>query len=513
MFTHVKQSSSRKDSKEEIKGGTPPKQGVGGEKADNGQDPPPKEKQSSDTNSRKNTSVKTEAEDEEELLDMIAGEEEDCTTFGGVRYLGGATIKAPKSETEIQRNMAILASQASSELPLRVSISVPNNSAGTVVLYDAATETVIARYEVQRILFYARGSEGCFAFTLSHGSSQESSIFQCHVFRCDIPEAVDQVSACFAKAFRRVPLESEIQENNAGSNFTEGPKVAPKTVPESRVCIFEVTLEIKEEDGKGNFITVPKDKTGFKLRAQVEKQVVVVVRQLFSATDQGGQTSSTKPNSNQIGGDGKPTHPWLRRYLCLTRSLPVERCFGLLVSPGKNVRHGDMHLLEMMSMGVGEEGQQSYVISGQWDPSEKAFEALNVETSIATQQQGQHAPTSNTATSQPSAALSISQPPSADNSYITVGVDLVLRGIREPVRFIIEAPVRVYPTTERFWYTTRRALVQHFYLHLEETVTNALSPGSDQPPVVGASTLSPSSSSEESICVHYEVLGIGTGGE
>lgn len=58
---------------------------------------------------------------------------------------------------------------------------------------------MIAHYEIQRILFYARGSvnsadQACFAFTWSHGDSQESAIFQCHVFKCNIPEAVNQVS-------------------------------------------------------------------------------------------------------------------------------------------------------------------------------------------------------------------------------------------------------------------------------------------------------------------------------
>ncbi|XP_071447780.1 rab GTPase-activating protein 1-like isoform X2 [Hetaerina americana] len=464
-------------------------------------------------------SADDEDEEKEDILDLSAGEEEDCTTFGGVRYLGGATIKAPKSETEIQRNMAILASQASSELPIRVSLSVPNNSAGTVVLYDPATKAIIARYEVQRILFYARGSGGCFAFTLSHGSSQESAIFQCHVFRCDIPEAVDQVSACFAKAFRRVPAELEMQEPTAIGG-TESSKASSRPAPESRLCIFEVSLEIKEEDGKGSFITVPKDKTGFKLRAKVEKMLVVNVRQQFFPSEQTGEAGGGKPNPTQYSADGKPPHPWLRRYPRLTRPIEVERCFGLLVSPGKNVRHGDMHLLEMISISVAEEGQKSYVISGQLDPSDKAFDALNVETSSITQQQqlGQHAPnslTSNAPTSvQPTTTSTISQPGQIDNSYITVGVDLVLRGIREPVRFLIEAPVRVFPSAERFWYSTRRPLIQHFYLHLEETVTSILSPAGDQPPPpppVGTSSLSPSS--DDGISVHYKVLGIDTCGE
>lgn len=62
-------------------------------------------------------------------------------------------------------------------------------------LKDSVTQQVIAQYEVPQILFYARGDvnspcSACFAFTWSHGTSVESAIFQCHVFRCDIPEAV-----------------------------------------------------------------------------------------------------------------------------------------------------------------------------------------------------------------------------------------------------------------------------------------------------------------------------------
>lgn len=67
-------------------------------------------------------------------------------------------------------------------------------------LYDGRTHELVARYEVQRILFYARGEStgpcaACFAFTWSHGDTLESAIYQCHVFRCDIPEAV-----CFSIA-------------------------------------------------------------------------------------------------------------------------------------------------------------------------------------------------------------------------------------------------------------------------------------------------------------------------
>ena len=43
---------------------------------------------------------------------------------------------------------------------------------------------------------------------------------------------------------------------------------------------FDVSLEFKEDDGKGNFSTVPKDKNVFKLRKDVEKKLCIVVTQI-----------------------------------------------------------------------------------------------------------------------------------------------------------------------------------------------------------------------------------------
>jgi hypothetical protein len=87
-------------------------------------------------------------------------------------------------------------------------------------------------------------------------------------------------------------------------------------------------------------------------------------------------------------------------------------------------------------MGPGTGDKQSYVISGHWDPADPAFEALNVETARD------------------------------ELIYITVAVDLVIRGIQEPVRFLIETPIKVFPQGERFWYFSRRPLVQQFSLNL-----------------------------------------------
>lgn len=100
-----------------------------------------------------------------------------------------------------------------------------------------------------------------------------------------------------------------------GSDFNNGFNPTSDKV-NSRVFIFEVTMEIKEEDGKGAYNTVPKDRNFFKLRSNIPKQVCLNIQQV------------------KEGGI----------------SLEIERCFGVLVSPGRNVKHSDMRLLEMVGI-------------------------------------------------------------------------------------------------------------------------------------------------------------------
>lgn len=125
-------------------------------------------------------------------------------------------------------------------------------------LSDASTNAVIAHYEVKRILFYARGPVGsaeqaCFAFTWSHGDSQESAVFQCHIFKCLIPEAVAQVSSCFSKAFERIPpsltgsIVSTAENNAMMSSITSDITGNPIT---SAQYEFVVALEIREKVSK-----------------------------------------------------------------------------------------------------------------------------------------------------------------------------------------------------------------------------------------------------------------------
>lgn len=93
-------------------------------------------------------------------------------------------------------------------------------------------------------------------------------------------------------------------------------------------------------------------------------------------------------------------------------------------------------------MGSEKVDDTSYVITGLWDPKDAAFELLNTET------EGKD-----------------------KKVYLTVAVDLVVRGITEPVRLLVETQVRVYHQGERFWYFTRRPLVQPFSLNLKEVST------------------------------------------
>lgn len=65
---------------------------------------------------------------------------------------------------------------------------------------------------------------------------------------------------------------------------------------------------------QGTFSTTAKDRSGFKLRVNLEKQLCLSIRQV---SDNGPQ-------------------------------LNIERCFGVLVAPGRHVRHSDMQLLEMV---------------------------------------------------------------------------------------------------------------------------------------------------------------------
>ncbi|XP_065169560.1 rab GTPase-activating protein 1-like isoform X2 [Atheta coriaria] len=378
------------------------------------------------TPTEKQDAMKPDYEFEEE--DEVSDVDQDCTIFNGIKYLGAANIIAPKCDDEIQRNIAILNEQ-SAENGIKVSVSVPSSSQGLVVLYDASTNSVIARYEIHRILYFCAGviktaEASCFAFTWSHGDTLEATIFQCHVFRCDIAEAVPRVSGCFVKAFERAVAATRSMTSSIISS-TDNMSASCTTLSEARhvMYVFEVNLEIKEDDGRG-YATVAKDRSGFRLRCNLDKQICL--------------------NIKQVSDEGQILH--------------IERCFGVLLAPGRHLRSSDMQLLEMIETSVPSGNKNTCAVSACWDASEDAFAALNVES------------------------------PKDGRQYMTIAIDLVIRGIQEPVRFHIETPVKICNQNDRFWLFQKRGLVQQFFLNLKETIN-------------------------ENADVIYEVVGMETSGE
>ncbi|PFX29753.1 rab GTPase-activating protein 1-like [Stylophora pistillata] len=316
--------------------------------------------------------------------------DDNAISYDGITYLGSSTVNAPVSEIELKRTMAILREQT--EVTIDVLLYVGSTSDKMIRLKDPETQADIATYKIQRILFCGRGDvEGsesdCFAFNTVHGDSE---IFHCHVFRCKDPEKAGKILRTFALSFRRHrKRKQQLQQPSVDTPTTI-------TGVSNLVFKFDLTLDILEEDNKG-FSSAARDKNCFKLRQDLKKKVSITVQQLTN------------------------------------RHLIIERCFGLLICPGKNVRYSDMHLLSELRMEVGE-GGKTYFITGLWDPAVRDLLVLNTET------------------------------PKDSRLFVTIAVDLVVTGVTEPVRFIVETKAKIFPNGEKFFWSPSKPKFHEVYV-------------------------------------------------
>ncbi|XP_048587663.1 rab GTPase-activating protein 1 isoform X2 [Nematostella vectensis] len=351
------------------------------------------------TSTTNDTTIDDETLRNRASTDVGSGEEdeidEDAARFSGIMYLGSSTVNAPVSEIELKRTMVILREQ--SQVTIDVDLVVGSTSKGKLRLVDPETNSDIATYRVQRIIFCGRGDvdgqeRDCFAFNTVHG---DTDIFHCHVFKCKEPEMAGKILKSFSVAFKK--------HRKHGQQIKSPVNLHNSLTPLNNLLFkFDVTLDILEDDGKG-FVSVSRDKACFKLRQNLQKKVLVTVQQLSN------------------------------------RHIIVERCFGLLICPGRNIRHSDMHLLSGVSMEIQDNGRL-YSISGLWNPASQDLLVLNTES------------------------------PKDTRVFMTIAVDLVFTGVTVPVRFIYETKARIYPTNERLWILTRPKIHDTYVMELKEAL-------------------------------------------
>lgn len=211
---------------------------------------------------------------------------------------------------------------------------------------------------------------------------------------------------------------------------------------QSRSTDFKVIMvagvEIQEEVSEGKWHTAPIDKEGFKLRTNLDKRICITLHQ-----------DLTHHSFTQIR---------------------VERCFGMLLCPGRNMVSSDMVAIGLQSLSTSmlnnlsttaisiqnQPQQPQWQIVASWVPSELNFEYLNTET------------------------------PRDTRVYFTIAVDLVIEQIDEPVRFIFETKAKIVaPTnsvaataTEKFWqnfasYKITKQLNEQFHLIIRQQAQEA----------------------------------------
>uniref|UniRef100_A0A7E4ZY60 PID domain-containing protein n=1 Tax=Panagrellus redivivus TaxID=6233 RepID=A0A7E4ZY60_PANRE len=332
-----------------------------------------------------------------------------ATTFDQISYLGCSKISNPLSESEMLQIVANFnAEKAHGAIPIRMVI--PNFAGGTVRLCEEATNVEISSFAIQRIRFCARGQvnsaeRACFALSFTQFTGVEE-LNQCHVFRCHVPETAGRALLCFANAFRNT-------DPNVVPSMPSTPS-APNLAGAARI---------------GNATPAP-------MGIEEEYQFEAFLELKEEDAKKGFMLCPVERNCFKLRRDRERRVVVVIRQVSGPRPLAVKKCFGLLLAPGRNLREADMHLLDIESDTPGE-GNRTYMIEGLWHPTAQNFEVLNTET------------------------------PKETRVYLTVAADVILEGINEPVRFNIECKARVFQQYERFWYITRKAVNESYFLTIK----------------------------------------------
>lgn len=338
------------------------------------------------------------------------------TIFSNVVYLGSANIIKPRSEVQIYCKIKEL--NCVENVGVNVKISIPNCCDGSVILYDEESDKVFADFDIQSILLFVTGvketpDSACFAFSWAHGNPNQTGLYQCHVFRLNIPEAIVRVDECFSKAFREVPntmTSSIVSENLQLNSITSDTSGNPIT---QALYEYTIAVEFRERDSKNVYTNVNREKTCFKLRSNCDKEICITVK----------PTQSDK-------------YP----------PLFIERCFGVLLSIGKVNKQAELTALELSAPGTYMKGTSDFQIVARWDNNDKPFEQIQQET------QKKH--------------------------IITLAIDLVIKGIQEPVRFVIEMNVKIesvdgnssrFSNSFLFQSGNKRPLLKKFYIQLKDS--------------------------------------------
>eukprot|EP00117_Sycon_ciliatum_P035215 scpid28342/ scgid26743/ Rab GTPase-activating protein 1; GAP and centrosome-associated protein; Rab6 GTPase-activating protein GAPCenA len=255
----------------------------------------------------------------------------DKQLFEGLTYCGHCTVDAPISQTEANRAMNMLRKQPQESMS--VLVSVPVTSDGSVRLIDRDSGLELTNYPIRSVLFCARGTRennarDCMAFTVAH--RQGSGVFYCHVLKADEEDKIRRMLRLLGTAFKHNTQRQRVLAATEGRLKTLDFK-------------FQFFIDIGEEDSKGQYICVARDKDLFKLRQSIPKQIGLILAQ--------------------------------------TQEVPLvlQRCFGVLIAAGRDVSQAQMHPIDNVQMKAADDGK-SYYITGQWDPADPNHASLNQET-------------------------------------------------------------------------------------------------------------------------------------